>query len=88
MPRLRKFFLLTFQYQVCYHYRMHFYSRYCSNVFTTYRLFTNERKSISYFKIYTYTVLSHMMQVFSILINIIKNFTAGIPFQFIRLSNS
>lgn len=86
MPRLTKFLLLTFRYQLCYQYTMHFYSRYCTNVFTTYRLFTNERKSISYFKIYIYTVLSHMMQAFSVLINIIMNFKAGIPFLFIRLS--
>ena len=86
MPRLTKFLLVTFLYQVCYHYTIHFYSRYCSNVFTTYRLFTNERKSISYSKIYTYTVISHMMPAFSVPINIIMNLTAGIPFLFISLS--
>lgn len=53
--KVNKILLLTFQYQLCYHYTTHFYSRYCSNVFMTYRLFTNERNSISYSKIYTHT---------------------------------
>ena len=35
----------------------------------------------------THTVLSHMMQAFSVTINIIMNFTAGIPFILISLSN-
>jgi len=52
----------------------------------TYRLFTNEQESISYPKIYTYTAISHMMQAFSVPINIIMNFTDGIPFLFISLS--